>query len=420
MDLKRILILGGGFGGAYALRYLTASVNRSDKVEITLVNDENFLLFSPLLHEVAAGVLEPEHIALPIRRLPRLNRFTFIQAAVQKIDLIDHKVITTVGTLDFDYLVLALGSVRDMSGLSFEGGNVLSLKTLQHSMQIRNHIIGLFEQASVDENPEKQKQLLTFVISGGGYIGIQLVTALRDFMKHLIKCYKTVNPDNMRIILVEIEPKIVSPLHTKLGAYVMRDLQSTGIEVRLKSQVTHSHPDHVRINGSEVIPTSTLVWVAGIRCSPQVAQLDVKRDGIGRVEVSEYLEIPAFPNVYAIGDCAHFKNPNSDQAIPPKAHTAVRQARTAVSNILADIRGGEKRPYIYSNPFDIVPLGPSKAVFGFHNLRLYGLAARLLWMAGYATLVPRTYNRVRILTDWLMSLIFGRHITFQKQTSDTS
>ncbi len=414
-DPKRILILGGGFGGIYVLRYLTKSLHHSQNLEITLVSDENFFLFSPLLHEVAAAGLEPRHIALPVRGLLRPDKFTFIQASVQKINLGDRTVLTTAGTLDFDYLVLALGSVRDMSGLRLEGGNVFTLKTLTDGIQIRNHIISVFEQASVERNSERQKQLLTFVVSGGGYIGVQLVTSLRDFIfKDLVKCYKTINRNNIRIILVEIAPKIVSPLHTKFRAYIMRNLQCSGIEVRLKSRVTHAYPDHVTIHGSEVVTTSTLIWVAGILSNPQIAQVNARMDNIGRVKVNEYLELLDFPNFYAVGDCAHFKDPKSGLPIPPKAHTGVRQAKIAAHNILADIQGREKRPYIYSNPFDIVPLGPSKGVFGFHSLRLYGLPARFFWMVGYAALIPRTYNRARILGDWLLSLIFGRDMTFVK------
>ncbi len=154
--------------------------------------------------------------------------------------------------------------------------------------------------------------------------------------------------------------------------------------------------------------------MAGILSNPQIAQVDARRDNIGRVKVNAYLEILDFPNFYAVGDCAHFEDPKSGLPIPPKAHTGVRQAKIAAQNILADIQGREKRPYIYSNPFDIVPLGPSKGVFSFRGLRLYGLLARFLWMAGYATLIPQAYNRARITVDWLLSLFFSRDMTYLK------
>jgi NADH dehydrogenase len=384
-----------------------------------MVSNENFFLFSPLLHEVATGGVEPRHIAYPIRKslrkLRHRDRFQFILANVEKINLNDQKVLTGIGALDFDYLILALGSIPDTSELNAEEGSAFNLKTLHDARLIKNHIIRIFEQANVQKDHERQKQLLTFTISGGGYIGIQLVTSLRDFtLKYLIRSYNYINPSNIRIILVEKEPKIISQLHTKLGAYAMNHLKQMGIEVRLKSQVTHVSRDHVEINNSEIIPTNTLIWAAGVTTNPKIQQLNVKKDNIGRVLVDEYLEIPGFPGAYAVGDCIHFKDPKSDQSIPAKAHTGVRQAKIAADNILADIRGYEKKQYIYSNPFEVVSLGSSKAIFSFGNLRIYGLPARFLWMMGYSLLATGTYNRIRIIMDWLLSLFFGRETTILK------
>lgn len=282
-------------------------------------------------------------------------------------------------------------------------------------MLIRNHIIGVFEQASIQREPDRQRQLLTFIVSGGGYIGIQLVTQLRDLVhRNLVGFYKAIDPDNIRIILVEAEPKIVAELHTKLGAYAMRHLQRMGIEVRLRSRVTRVWEDHVEINGIELVPTSTLVWVAGMVANPRIAELDANKDSIGRVLVNEYLEVPGFSGVYAVGDCAHFKDPRSGQPIPPRAHMAVRQAKIAAHNILAEIRGRDKKPYRYSSTPEILSLGASKAALRFRGLRLYGFLARLIWLVAYSLLVTGTYNRVRIITDWLLSLFFGRDITFLK------
>jgi NADH dehydrogenase len=412
---KKVLILGSGFGGTYALRNLVPSLNRNENVETTMVSDENFFLFSPLLHEVAMGRIETRHIAYPIRRLHWRDRFDFVQASVEKIDLRDHKVITTKGTLDFDYLVLALGSITDMSGLSSVEGNIFTLKTLRDSMLIRNHLIGLFEQASIETDPERQRRLLTFVVSGGGYTGVQLVTELRDFIyRSLIRLYKAINPDNIRIILVESGPKIVAELHTDLGVYVMKQLQHMGIEVRLTSQITHVWEDRVEINGIESIPTSSLIWVAGGVANPRIAELNVEKDGIGRALVNEYLEVSGFPGVYAVGDCAHFEDPRAGRPIPPRAHTAVRQAKIVARNILAEIRGRDKKPYRYSSNSEVVSLGASKAVFRFYGLRLYGFPALLVWLVGYSMLVTGTYNRIRIIMDWLLSLVFGRDTTLLK------
>jgi NADH dehydrogenase len=404
---KKVLILGSGFGGTYVLRHLVPSLNRNENVETTMVSDENFFLFSPLLHQVAMGGIETRHIAYPIRRLHWRDRFNFVQARVEKIDLSSRKVATTAGTLDFDYLVLALGSVTDMSGLKSLGSNVFTLKTLRDSMLIRNHVIGLFEQASIEKDPERQRQLLTFVVAGAGYIGVQLVAELRDFIfRNLIRFYKAIDPGNIRVILVQAEPKIVAELHTKLGAYAMRHLQRMGIEVRLRSRVTHVWEDHIEINGAEVLPTSTLLWSPGVVANPRIAELDAEKDSIGRVLINEYLEIPGVPGVYAVGDCSHFKDPTSGKPIPPRAYFAVHQAKIA--------RGRDKKPYRYAGTPEILSLGASKAVLRFCGLRLYGFLARLIWLVVYSSLVTGTYNRIRVLTDWLLSLLFGRDITFLK------
>ncbi|MFC2021426.1 FAD-dependent oxidoreductase [Chloroflexota bacterium] len=417
---KKVLILGSGFGGTYSLRQLVRSLNKNENVDTTMVSNENFFLFTPLLHEAALGGIETRHIAYALRRLHWRDRFTFIQAEVEKINLSDHTVTTADGTLDFDYLILALGSITDTSELhSMDGNameaNVFTLKTLHDAMLIRNHVIEAFEQASMNSDPERQKQLLTFVVSGAGYVGIQFVTQLRDLIhKNLVKFYKRIDPANIRIILVEAESKIVAELHTKLGAYVMRQLQNAGIEVRLRSRVTCVWKERLEINGKEIVPTNTLIWVAGVIANPRIAELDTEKDSQGRVFTNEYLEVPGFPGIYAVGDCAHFEDPRTGIPIPPRAHIAVRQAKIAATNILAEIHGRDKKPYFYDNSGEIVSLGDTKAVFRFHGLRLYGFLARLIWLAAYSLLVTGAYNRIRILMDWILSYLFGRDTTFLK------
>ncbi len=415
---RKVLILGSGFGGTYTLRHLVKALNQNENVETTMVSDENFFLFSPLLHEVAMGRIETQHVAYPIRRLHWRDRFNFVQASVQKIDLNGRKVITTTGILDFDCLVLALGSVADMTELNrgaVEVDNIFTLKTLHDSRLIRNHVIEVFERASIERDPERQKQLLTFVVSGGGYTGVQVITELRDFIfRSLIKYYRTIDPGKIKIILIEAEPKIITELHTKLRAYASKQIQRMGIEVRLRSRITQVSEDHVEINGVEIVPTSTLIWLAGVVANPRIAELDVAKDSIGRVLVNEYLEVPGFTSVYAVGDCAHFEDQKSGQPIPPRAHTGVRQARVAAHNILAEIRGRDKKPYRYSKPPEMVSLGASKAMFRFHGLRLYGFLARLIWVGAYSLLITGTYNRIRIVMDWLLSIVFGRDTTLVK------
>ena len=416
---KKVLILGSGFGGNYVLRHLVRTLNRNENVEITMVSDENYFLFSPLLHEVAMGRIESSNAAYPLRKLHWRDRFNFIQANVEKINLDQHRVFTSRGIYDFDYLVLALGSVTDTSQLDLtnEEKNVFTLKTLNDSRLIRNHIVGVFEQDSIENNPAGKRRLLTFVVCGGGHIGVQLVTELRDFIyRSLVKFYRVSDVSNIRIVLVEAEEKIVAELHPNLSVHVMNRLKRIGIDVRLKSRVTRISKEGVEINGTEIVPTDTIVWVAGVVSHPLIAALPVERDNIGRVLVDEYLAIPQVPGVYAVGDCAHFEDLRSGQPAPPRAHIAVRQAKVVAYNILSDIRGRDRQKYRYSNNAEAVSLGSSDAVVRFYGLRLYGFLANILWLIGYSSLVTGTPNRIRIIMDWLLSSVFGRDVTFIKPT----
>jgi len=409
---RKVLILGSGFGGTYALRHLVRSLNRNENVETTMVSDENFFLFTPLLDEGAFGGIETRHLAYPIRRIHWRDRFNFVQANVEQIDLGRQSVTTSVGTIDFDYLVLSLGSIADMSGLDSKGKNLFTLKTLRDSIRIRNHIIETFERASVEKDMERQKQQLTFVVSGAGYVGVQVATGLSDFIyKSLLKYYRTIPQDSIKIILVNAEPKIIANLHTKLGAYAMKQLRHMKIDVRLASRVTRVWEDKVEINDMEIVPLVTLIWVAGVVANPRVAGLEITKDSIGRALVNDYLEVPSYPRIYAIGDCAHFVDPASGKPIPPRAHTTVRQAKVAANNILAEIRSREKKPYRYSNIGEIVSLGSSNAASRIYGLRLYGFPARLIWFIAYSLLVTGMDNRIRIIIDWLLSTIFGRDVT---------
>lgn len=412
---KKVLILGSGFGGTYVLRHLVPALNRNENVDITMVSNENFFLFSPLLHEVAMGAVETRHVAYPIRRLHWRDRFRLMQTNVTGIDLNAREVTTDGGTLSFDYLVIALGSIANTSELVASGNNIFTLKTLRDSVLIRNHIISVFERASLAKTPAHQRQLLTFVVAGAGYVGIQLVTELRDFIFHnLIKFYRDIDPRNVRIMLVEVEPRILTGAHPRLADYVVAQLRAMGIETLTSSRVTGASDGSVEINGDQNVPASTLIWVAGVLASPQVAGLNAPLDSIGRVMVNERLEIPGFPGVYAVGDCAHFKDPRSGQAIPPRAHTAVRQAKVVAHNILAELRGRDKKPYRYSQNTEMVSLGTSRAILRLYGLRIYGIPARVVWLVSYSFLITGLYNRIRVIMDWLLSYIFGRDTTLVK------
>jgi NADH dehydrogenase len=283
---KNILILGSGFGGTYALRRMLPSISRRENIKITMVSDENFFLFTPVLHMVAMGSIETRHVAYPIRRIHKKDQFEFIQSSIERINLKKREVITSHGGLNYDYLLLALGSVTHLPDFDVKektGDNFFTLKTLGDTVLIRNHIIDMFERASVENNLEKQRQLLTFVVAGAGYTGIQLITELRDFIRQtLVRFYKSLDPSRIRIILIETEPKIMAGAKEKLSNYISHYLERTGIEVRLNSRITRILNGQAEINKGELIDTGTILWVAGlcrIPKSPQLMHLKMISEG---------------------------------------------------------------------------------------------------------------------------------------------
>jgi NADH dehydrogenase len=361
---QKILILGSGFGGTYVLRKLLPSLNRNENIDTVMISDENFFLFTPLLHEVAMGKIETRHVAFPIRKLGWKDRFTFVQDKVLEIDVENRRVTTTRSSYEFNYLVLALGSVTDIPSFKSQSDILFTLKTLHDSMLVRNHIIEVFERAENERDLELRRSLLTFVVCGAGYTGIQVVTELRDFVyRSLLKFYRDIRPEEVKIVLVEAEPSLLSGLPTNLSSYVSKQLRSKGIELFLDSRITDVDSTSVEINGNKVMSIGTLLWVAGVKANPVVSSITSRKDAQGRIVVNEFLEATDWPGVYALGDCIHFEDKSSGATVPPRAHHAVRQAKIVAHNILAEIRGWDKRVYSFKNNTEIISLGSSDAVF---------------------------------------------------------
>ncbi len=405
----RVLILGGGFGGVYSALHLHQKLG--NEIQITLVNDENFFLFTPLLHEVATGGVETRHIANPIRRIRGKEGFEFKQARVESVDLARRKVTTDSGEIGYDYLVLALGSTSDTPEFATNKKNTYTLKSLRDGMLIRNHIIRVMEKAE-HSSPTEQKSLLTFVVTGGGYTGIQLVAEVHDFIfRSLIKNYPGVSAKTTRVILVHNSEYLLPGMDTKMAQIAQEVLQKKGVELRLNSSVTGVLDDAIEINGKEIIGCHTVLWAVGNKASPVVANLPVQKDEDGRVRVDQHLRVAAYPGVYALGDNANFYDRKTGQPLPAKAHFAVRQPAVLAHNIGAEIKGGRLKPFSYTLMAEMVSLGSHNAVVNIHGFYMRGLSARAIWLIGYLLVMKGAYNRTRVLIDWLLALVYGRDST---------
>ncbi len=410
---KKIVVLGSGFGGISTLRYLVRKLNKNDNVDTVMISRDNYFLFSPLIHEVALGGIEPRHIAYPIRRIHQRDRFTFVQSEVKDINLKKREVTTTAGNFSYDYLVVSLGGVPVKPGIKTKDEPFYTLSTLRDCRLLRDHIIGILERASIEKDPVRRKHQLAFVVSGSGYIGVQIITELHDFVvKNIQRYYRSIPLQDVRMVLVETEATVMPKIDSKLRIFAEKHITRMGIETRVNSHIASYIQGNIKLNNDETIPAETVIWVAGQVAHLLVADLPVAKDSAGCVVVNSFMEIPDFQGVYAVGDCAHFDNPKTGLPIPPRAHTAVRQGKTAAHNILADLRGLGKKRYVYSEGGEFVTLGDSNAMMRIGRLRFYGFPTRILWLTIYTLLLSGTYNRTRVMLDWMLAIIFGRQLTY--------
>src|SRR6266850_836401 len=316
---KRIVILGGGFGGVYAALHLEKLLARKGEVELCLVSRDNFFLFTPMLHETAASDLEITNIVNPLRKL--LRRTKVLVGDVEQIDLPNQRVVISHGyrnhshALPYDHLVLALGSVTNFFDLPGLTELALAMKSLPDAIQLRAQIIGQLEEANSECVLSDRQSLLTFVVAGGGFAGVETVAALNDFVREALQYYPNLREEMVRVVLVHSGAVILPELGESLGRYAQNALARRGVEIRLNTRVTAMTEKEIFLSDSIPMPASTLVWTAGTVPNPLVSFLpcEKKRD---RVLVNEFLQVPGWPDVWAVGDCAHV--PDARQ--PGKSH----------------------------------------------------------------------------------------------------
>jgi NADH dehydrogenase len=415
---KNIVILGGGFAGVYAALYLEKRFAHDEDVAITLISEENFLLFTPMLPEVPSSSIEAKHIVSPLRAFFRKVKFQ--NSTVRSIDIetrivvVSHCPVCQRFELKFDHLVLALGSTTNFRGVRGVAENALPMKTLSDAMMLRNHIIDLFEHADMQSDPELRRALLTFVVAGGGFAGAETVAELHDFAYTARRYYPNVRPEEVRVALVHHGSHIMPELSEDLGDYALAKLRKRGVEVVLNSSVLSATAESVELSNQETIRTHTLVWTAGIAPSPLLATLPCARNKRGQIVVNEYLEVPDRPGVWALGDCAEIPNPQTGEPYPPTAQHATGEGRILAQNIAATLRGGTKRPFIYRPLGMLASLGRRSAVAEICGFKFSGFLAWWLWRTIYLFKLPGLERKVRVAMDWTLDLFFRRDIVLLK------
>jgi NADH dehydrogenase len=412
-DKTRILILGGGFAGVEAARYLDGTVAKRSDVEVTLVSRENFSLFTPMLHEVVASDLEPGDICNPLRKL--LRRVTILNGQIEDINLIGRRVTISYGVrelrreLQFDHLVLALGSETNYFGIPGVAERALAIKTLRDAVILRNGVIAMLEEASVEADPERRKRLLTFVVAGGGFAGVETVGAINDLARQSLKHYGLVDPREVRVILIHGGKVILPELGQALGLYAQEKLRQRQVEIKPNSMVIGYADETVHCNDGESFPAATLVWAAGVSPSPILKDLPLELQQ-GRIVVDSTLEVPWFAGVWAVGDCAALIDPTSKQFYPPTAQHAVREGRQAAKNICARIKRKPTSPFGFKMQGQLAAIGRRTGVARVFGLKFSGVVGWVLWRSVYLMKLPRLEKKIRVALRWALDVIFEHDI----------
>lgn len=408
----QILILGGGFGGLYAALELEKTIARDPNVEITLVNKENFFLFTPMLHEVAASDLDITHIVNPIRKL--LKRVRLFDGDVESIDLERKRVIVSHGAehhdheLVYDHLLIALGSVTNFHNLPGEE-NALTMKSLGDAIHLRNRLIENLEAADFECFPELREPLLTVVVAGGGFAGVETIASINDFMREALRFYPHIREDMLRIVLVHSGDVILPELGEKLGRYAQRKLAERKVEIHTNARVKSYRNSVVELNNGTTMKADILVWTAGTSPNPLIETLPCGKNK-GRIVVNEFLEVDGYPGVWALGDCAVVPDPYTGKPYPPTAQHALRQGAVVGKNIAATVRGLQKRPFAFKTIGALATIGRRTGVARIFGVNFSGFIAWWMWRTIYLSKLPRLEKKVRVALDWTLDLIFSKDL----------
>jgi len=428
------VILGGGFAGVECARQLESQFKNNSKIELLMVSEDNFLLFTPMLPQVASGMIETRHIVLPIRTICKNTKF--YEGRVKNIDPYG-KLITLWGTRDrrgisihYDFLVVALGSETNFFGMSDVEKNAYTMKTLNDAVVLRNRVIDMLEQAENETDPILRKSFLNFVVVGGGFAGIETAGELMDLLLDARKHYPTIQKKDLRVIVLEALGMILPGFNQKLAGFAKDKMVERGIDIRLKTAVTSFDGNEVTTKTVDPTPndsiddavidsirTKTLIWTAGVTPVNTIKRSMFKTNK-GKLIINDFLEVPDFPGVFAIGDCALFLDPETQRPFPPTAQIAEAQAKVAAKNLISLIKNSEKKKFVYHSKGQMAIIGKRSGIATFLGMNISGFWAWLIWRNVYLSKIATFDKRIRVFLDWTIDLFFDRDISRLKLMKD--
>ena len=395
------MIIGGGFAGSYVARLL-------GRAGSTIVSPENFMLYTPLLPEAASGTIEPRHCVVPLRQMcPHsellLGRAVSLDHATRAM-----RVETEMGMheLAYERLVIALGAIPRVLPIPGLADHGIGFKDLADAIALRNHVLRRLEAAVATDDPAEVERQLGFVFVGAGYAGVEALAELADLVGSALRYYPTLRRARQRWVLVDAAPRILPEIPSRLGAYAAQRLTRRGVEIRTETTLASVDAEAAVLSDGERIPTRTLVWTAGVRANPLLAQLGLPLDERGRVRVDQYLQVEGHEDIWALGDCAAVPNAKApDRPDPPTSQHALRQARRLARNLT-----GPSRPYGYRMLGQVATLGHYKGIADVMGLRLHGFLGWFVTRTYHLYQLPLLSRKLRVVIDWTTSLFFRRDI----------
>lgn len=398
--MQKVIIIGAGFGGLRAARMLAGK-----GVDVLLIDQHNYHCFQPLLYQVATAGLEPEQIIYPVRAIIRKwQGVRFLMAQVQRIERSSRQVHTSMGAFDYDHLIIAAGGKTNFFGMESVAKYGFGLKTIDDAVNLRNHILRVFEQATYEQDRAKRAAMQTFVIVGGGPTGVELAGAIYELIRHvLVEDFPGLHMDDVQVQLLEATDSILTMLPKKLQQRALERLRKIGVHVRLNTAVTAAALDHVQLKDGSTIPAHTLIWAAGVHGVEIVTSLEVAIQRGNRVAVTPELNLADDPYVYVIGDLAALEQ--AGKPLPQVAPVAMQQGETAATNILRRRKHEKAQPFRYKDRGSMATIGRNAAVAHVFGISFWGFSAWVVWLFVHLMSLVGFRNRLIVLINWAYNYI---------------
>ncbi len=399
--MQKVIIIGAGFAGLRAAKTLAGK-----KVDVLLIDQQNYHCFQPLLYQVATAGLEPEQIAYPVRGIMQnWQGVRFLMARVQEINRAAKQVLTTMGSFEYDYLIVAAGGQTNYFGNRELEHYSFGLKNLNDAEQLRNHLLSMFERAAYEQDLHVRQALHTFVVVGGGPTGVELAGAIRELVKHvLVRDFPQLENSQVQVILLEATDTILGMFPERLRRKTLQRLEKMGVQVRLNTAVEGASADQVQLKGGEVIGSHTLIWAAGVRGVELAQSLELALVRGNRVQVQPDLSLADDPFVYIVGDLAYIEQ--AGKPLPQVAPVAIQQAVTAAKNILHHSQQQPSENFVYRDRGSMATIGRNAAVAHIFGLQFWGFPAWVVWLFIHLMSLVGFRNRVVVLINWAYNYFF--------------